>query len=220
MKLVTYPDIEMMMIDLANVLAGEINNQLFHAEMVTVALPGGSTPGPLYDDLCGTSLEWDRVRIMPTDERMVPPDHPRSNEGMLKARLLTSEAAAARFIGLRPGADGMAGLNERVNRALPLDILLLGMGADMHVASLFPGAPELESALRTDAPPVMEIGPPGQPERRLTLTARVLRSSMSTHILITGGEKRAALERAAELNDPRLAPVATVLKSATVHWAQ
>jgi len=220
MKFVTYPDVEMMMIDLANVLAGEINNVLFAAERVTVALPGGSTPGPLYDDLCGTSLDWDRVRVMPTDERLVAPDHPRSNEAMLKSRLLTGEAAAARFIGLRPGADGMAGLTERVKRALPLDILVLGMGADMHIASLFPGSPQLEAALRSDAPPVMEVTAPGQPEERITLTAPALREAMSTHILITGTEKRAALERAAELNDPRLAPVATVLKSATVHWAE
>lgn len=220
MKLITYPDFEMMIIDLANVLAGELNNVLFGAERVTIALPGGSTPGPLYDDLCATSLDWDRVRVMPTDERLVPADHPRSNEAMLKARLLTDQAEAARFIGLRPGADGMAGLSERVRRALPLDILVLGMGADMHIASLFPGSPQLEAALRPDAPPVMEITAPGQPEPRITLTGPVLREAVSTHILISGAEKRAALERAAELNDPRLAPVAMVLKSATVHWAE
>ncbi|SIO22252.1 6-phosphogluconolactonase [Rhodovulum sp. ES.010] len=220
MKLVTYPDTEMMMIDLANVLAGELNNALFHQERVTLAVPGGTTPGPLFDDLCGTTLPWDRVRVMPTDERLVPPDHARSNEGMIKARLVTGEAASARLIGLRPGADGMPGLVERVKRALPIDILVLGMGADMHVASLFPGARELEAALRSDAPPVMEITAPGQPETRITLTAPALKGAMSIHILISGAEKRAALERAAELNDPRLAPVSTVLKSATVHWAE
>lgn len=220
MKLIEYPDFEMMMIDLANTLAGEINAALTHEDRITIALPGGSTPGPLYDNLCATGLDWDRVRIIPTDERLVPADHPRSNEGMLRARLLTGAAAGARFIGLRPGADGMAGLTERVKRALPLNILVLGMGADMHTASLFPGAPELDAALAPDAPPVLQITAPGQPEPRITLTAPVLRGALSTHILITGAEKRAALKHAAELGDPHRAPISLALKGATVHWTQ
>lgn len=220
MKLIEYPDVEMMIIALANVLAGELTSVLFHAERATLALPGGTTPGPLFDDLCATSLPWDRVRVMPTDERLVPPDHPRSNEGLIRARLLTGPAAAARFVGLRPGSDGMAGLTERVRRALPIDILVLGMGADMHIASLFPGAPELDAALDADAPPVLQITPPGQPEPRMTLTAPVLKAATNIHILITGADKRAALDRAAALDDPRLAPVATVLGAATVHWAE
>lgn len=220
MKIVDYPDFEMLVIDLANKLAGEINNALFHEERITVALPGGTTPGPLYDDLCGAKLPWDRVRVMPTDERLVPPDHARSNEHMIRARLMTGPAAEARFVALRPGADGMAGLVERVNRTLPLNILVLGMGADMHTASLFPGAPELAAALRGDAPPVMQITPPDQPEPRMTLTAPVLKGALSTHILITGAEKRAALERAAALDDPLLAPICAVLDGATVHWTE
>jgi len=220
MKLIEYADFEMLIIDLAHALAGEINNALFHEDRITIALPGGTTPGPLYDDLCGATLDWDRIRVMPTDERLVPPDHPRSNEGMIRARLLTGAAAHARFVGLRPGADGMAGLTERVKRTLPLSILVLGMGDDMHTASLFPDSPELDLALKSDAPPVMQVTSPGQPEPRMTLTAPVLQEAMVTHILITGAEKRAALERAQQLADPRRAPICTVLKNATVHWTE
>ena len=54
---------------------------------------------------------------------------------------------------------------------------VLGMGADMHTASLFPGAPELAAALADDAPEILEVHPPDQPEARLTLTARVLRAA-------------------------------------------
>lgn len=220
MKVIEYADVEMMIIDLANMLAGEINAALTHSDRITVALPGGTTPGPLYDDLCGATLDWGRVRVMPTDERLVAPDHPRSNEGMIRARLLTGPAAGARFIGLRPGADGISGLAERVARALPLNILVLGMGEDMHTASLFPASPELDAALAADAPPVMQVTAPGQPEPRLTLTAPVLKGALNTHILITGADKRAALDRAAAIADPRRAPVSLVLKGATVHWAE
>ena len=84
----------------------------------------------------------------------------------------------------------------RVAAALPIDVLVLGMGADMHTASLFPGAPELPAALAADAPALVAIHPPGQPEARLTLTAPVLRGASVIHILITGPDKLAALETA------------------------
>lgn len=220
MKLLTYPDRDMMAIDLANVLAGELNGALFHADWVSFAVPGGTTPGPVFDVLCATTLDWDRVRVIPTDERVVPPDHERSNERLIRERLLVGAAAEARFVGLRPGADGMAGVCDRISRYLPLSVLLLGMGEDMHTASLFPGAQGLEAALDPDAPPSMKIDAPGAPEPRVTLTAPALSGALAIHIVITGAGKRAALERAAKLNDPRLAPVSAVLKNATVHWAE
>ncbi|MEX5729209.1 6-phosphogluconolactonase [Rhodovulum iodosum] len=220
MKLITYADRDMMAIDLANVLAGELKAALFHADWASFAVPGGSTPGPVFDDLCAATLDWDRVRVIPTDERLVPPDHDRSNERLIRERLLVGAAAEAQFVGLRPGADGMEGLCSRVSRYLPLSVLVLGMGDDMHTASLFPGAQGLEAALEPDAPPVIRIETPGAPEPRISLTAPVLRGAMSTHLVITGQEKRAALERAVELNDPRLAPVSAILKNATIHWAE
>jgi 6-phosphogluconolactonase len=220
MKLVEYPDFEMLSIALANTLAGQINNVLFHEEHITLGLPGGTTPGPLYDDLSGATLDWERVRVIPTDERLVPPDHERSNERMIRERLLTGAAAKAHFSPLRPGADGMDGLNDRVGRALPLTILVLGMGTDMHTASLFPNAEDLEAALKAEARPVMKLTVPGQPEARITLTAPVLKRALSTHVIITGPEKRAAVERAAHIDDPLVAPISMVLDNATVHWTR
>jgi 6-phosphogluconolactonase len=100
---------------------------------------------------------------------------------------------------------------------LPLSILLLGMGADMHCASLFPGSAALEAALAPNAPPVLAIHDAGD-EVRVTLTGPVLRGAMSTHVLILGKEKREAVERAARMT-PQEAPIALVLRDATVHWA-
>jgi 6-phosphogluconolactonase len=111
---------------------------------------------------------------------------------------------------------------RRVQSYLPIDVLVLGMGADMHTASLFPGAPELAAALADDAPALLEITPPGQPEARLTLTAPVLRSASVIHILITGPEKLAALERAVVDGPVAEAPVRAVLTApcpVTVHYA-
>jgi 6-phosphogluconolactonase len=102
---------------------------------------------------------------------------------------------------------------------LPLSVVLLGMGGDMHTASLFPGADRLAEALAPDAPPVMAMRAPGAPEPRVTLTAPVLDGAMSKHVVITGAEKRAALERAAQLS-PMEAPIRAVWSDLTVHWAE
>jgi 6-phosphogluconolactonase len=96
--------------------------------------------------------------------------------------------------------------------------MLLGMGADMHTASIFPGADQLDLALNGDDR-LVAMRAPGAPEPRITLSAKVLKSAMSRHIVIIGAEKREALERARHLT-PEEAPVAAVLNGATVHWAE
>jgi 6-phosphogluconolactonase len=93
------------------------------------------------------------------------------------------------------------------------------MGADMHTASLFPGADNLAAALDDHAPPLMAMRAEAAGEPRVTLTAPVLKGAMSTHILITGAEKREAIEKAAKLH-PMDAPIACVLGQATIHWAE
>ncbi len=219
MNLIEYPDVEMMMIDLASHIAGELNTCLLEHEWASLAVPGGTTPGPIFDALSAADLDWKRVHVLLTDERLVPPDHPRSNERLVRERLLTSRAAEATFVRLVPeNGQDIRDLDEKIEQECPISILLLGMGADMHTASLFPGSVELDAALAPDALPLMQVTATGAPEPRITLTAPVLRDAMTTHVLITGDEKRAAVEKARTLS-PHEAPIATVLGAASVHWA-
>lgn len=220
-KFVEYADRDMMMIDLAQQLAGELNTCVMTHDHASFAVPGGTTPGPIFDVLCAADLDWSRVHVMPTDERWVDENSERSNAALIKSRLLTDRAAAAQFLpfyreGQAPDA-AMADVAASLKGELPISVLLLGMGADMHTASLFPCAPQLQDALAGDAPPVMAVTPEGQ-ETRITLTGPVLAGAMNTHVLITGTEKREALERAQTL-EPQAAPIKTVLANATVHWA-
>lgn len=223
MNLVEYPDREMMMIDLANKLAGDLANALMNHDTVSFAVPGGTTPGPVFDDLCSADLHWDRVHVMLTDERWVPESSERSNTRLLKERLLIDKAAAATYVPLYTGAatpeEALDDLARTIEPELPLSVLLLGMGGDMHTASLFPGADRLAEALDDHAPPVMAMRAPGAPEPRVTLTAPVLRGALAIHVVITGADKREALERARHLK-PTEAPIAAVLGEATVHWAE
>ncbi|MXQ06932.1 6-phosphogluconolactonase [Alphaproteobacteria bacterium GH1-50] len=223
MEFIEYPDREMMMIDLANRIAGELNTCLRQHDWASFAVPGGTTPGPIFDDLCSADLDWSRVHVMLTDERWVPEDHERSNTRLLRERLLIDRASAATYVPLYKPAETpeevIDELSETIRPEMPISILLLGMGADMHTASLFPGADRLADALDRNAPPLMAMRAPGAPEPRITLTAPVLRSAMSTHVVITGAEKRAALEAARHMK-PAEAPIATVLSDAMVHWAE
>ncbi len=219
MDLKEYPDREFMMMQLADLIAGELKNCLLVNDHALIAVPGGNTPGPMFDTLCGTRLEWDRVHVILTDERRVPADHERSNERLVRERLLVDRAAEARFSRLVPDDTGdVADLSDRIAPELPLSILILGMGPDMHTASLFPGSPQLDDALHTDAALIAVDAPEGL-EPRISLTGSVLRGAMSTHVMITGSEKRAAIERARQL-PPEQAPIALVLGEATVHWAE
>lgn len=224
MKIVEYADQDMMMIDVANQLAGALNEQVLLGKRASFAVPGGTTPGPIFDVLCAADLDWSQVDVLATDERCVPPDHPRSNERLIRERLMVNRAAAARFVSIAQWGDtqkdGAAGSSQLPDGLLPINVLLLGMGADMHTASLFPGSAQLAAALDDNAPALMPVEAPGAPEPRITLTAPVLEGAMSKHLVITGAEKRAALERARKLGDPMQAPICAVIGGATVHWAE
>ena len=218
-----YPDREMLIIDLANRLAGELREALVHEDRVLFAVPGGTTPGPVFDDLCAADLDWARVDVMLGDERWVPLDSPRSNTRLLRERLLINRAAAARHVPLyRPTDTPEAALDDLtadIAPRLPIQVLLLGMGADRHTASIFPGADLLTQALDPHAPPVLPMRAPGAPEPRMTLTAPVLNGAVRKHIVIFGAQKREALETARDLPLEQ-APIRAVWNGATVHWAE
>lgn len=210
------------MMDLADQLASELADSLRRNETASFCVPGGTTPGPVFDVLSEQSLDWDRVVVFLSDERWVPETSPRSNTALVKQRLLVSKAKAASFIPLygpvEPPLAAVEELAKGFDGHLPISVLLLGMGADMHTASLFPGTEGLEDALASDAPVLMAMRPDAAAEPRVTLTAPFLNGAMSKHIVITGAEKRAALDRAARLPVTE-APIRAVWSDATVHWA-
>lgn len=223
MKLEVYPDREFLMLGLANVIAGQLADFLRREGRASLSVPGGTTPGPIFDTLSGVDLDWANVAVFLNDERWVPEDSPRSNTRLLRERLLRGKAAAAHLVPLYAEAatpeEKLEELAAGLRPHLPISVLLLGMGADMHTASLFPGADRLADALAPNAPLLLPMRAEAAGEPRITLTAPVLKGAMNIHILITGQEKRDALERALTL-PPEEAPVRAILDNATVHWAE
>lgn len=220
---IDYPDRELMMLALADKITAELAASLRNNVRASLCVPGGTTPGPIFDVLSEQELDWDRVAVFLNDERWVDESSPRSNTALLKARLLKGKAEPATLVPLYAPTEhpeeALDALAQGLEAHLPISVLLLGMGADMHTASLFPGADLLAEALSDDAPLLLPMRAEGAGEPRITLTAPVLKGAMSTHIVITGSEKRAALERAMTLT-PQEAPIRAVLSNAVVHWAE
>lgn len=210
-----YPDRDTLMRSLAELVADQLRAAHATKRRASLAVPGGTTPGPFLTALSEADLVWSEIDVLPTDERQVSELSHRSNARLIRETLLRGPAEAAHFIPLQDGA-------RKIEPILPLDVLVLGMGADMHTASLFPGAPQLGAALAEGAPPLMEIAPPSQPEKRITLTGPVIAGASVIHVLITGADKLAALETALQEGPVAAAPIRVALTApcpVTVHYA-
>jgi len=206
---------------LAAIVAGQLALGLAHKGHATLAVPGGTTPRLFLKLLSQAAIDWANVSVMPTDERCVPEDSERSNARLLRDLLLQGPAAEAELIPLfTPDETDPAAV---VAAHLPLDVCVLGMGADKHIASLFPEGDTLARALDPSCPDVsMTLNAPATTEPRVTLTAPVLRAAKHVHLLITGEDKLAAFEAASHLGDWHDAPVRAILTltgEVTVHYS-
>lgn len=217
-----YNDREELVSSVAKILAYDLIASIKDRENVMFSVPGGSTPGPIFDKLCEFDLDWRRVSIILNDERWVPESNERSNTKLLRERLLIKKATLATYISMYSDTItpelGIPKLKKRIDPNLPISVLLFGMGADMHTASLFPGGDKLEEALSNNAPTLLPMRAAGAMEARMTLTAQVLNSSRFKHLVIFGEEKRKAFEKAIDLPNS-IAPVSAILPGASVHWA-
>lgn len=220
MRLETYDDRETLARALADRIAAELKDALRQGA-ASLALPGGDSPAPVLEALAQADLDWSRVTVMPSDERWVDLDHPRNNAGLIRRHLLQGPAAAATLLDFYTGDPVPEAAEHKLVRLvrvhLPLTVLLLGMGEDGHVASLFPRSPRIALALSDEAEAVMGMQAPDR-ECRMSLTLPALRGARNRHLLILGDDKRRLLEEV-EGRDPMDAPVAAILEGTTVHWA-
>jgi 6-phosphogluconolactonase len=204
----------------ARCIAAAIQSALGANGVAFIALCGGRTPRAAYAALALQSLEWQKVTVVPTDERFVAPTHEHSNEGMLRAALLTGAASAARLVSLwsdatSPTQAAIAATQRLADRPQPFDFELLGMGEDGHIASLFPGAAQLAAAMNpASGELVAAIVPgPGAPPptvARLTLTLPRLLNARRICLLLAGKAKRDLLLKVMQSPDVQRWPVSAL----------
>jgi 6-phosphogluconolactonase len=163
-----------------------------------LALAGGRTPEPVYGELAsGSSIDWSKVDVFFTDERAVPADHPDSNYRMVHWALLSRVPIPARRIHrMEAERDDRDTAAREYERSLPprLDVLVLGMGADGHTASLYPGSPALDEQRRL----VVPVQGAKAPAQRLTITPPVIEAARKVAVLVTGEDKASMVARALE----------------------
>ena len=198
-------------------LRGKLDQAIAERGQAALALPGGSAAATLLPELARTPLDWARLHLFWGDERAVPPDDPESNFGLARRLLIDP-------VGLRPAqvhrmeaeselwqaAERYSETLVRVLGSPPqLDVVLLGLGPDGHVCSLFPGHPVLEApgwvAALDDSPK--------PPPTRLTLTLASLREARSVALTALGDGKARIVREV--LEDPAASlPAARVLEAA------
>jgi 6-phosphogluconolactonase len=202
--------------ELAEAAAAEIDRRaresIARRGRFCIALSGGSTPGRLYALMATRptereSLPWERIQVFWGDERAVPPDDPQSNFRSANEVFLSKVSIPAgnvhRIKAEMPDPADAAALYEAdlraffatpVGRFPRFDLVLLGLGADGHTASLFPGSDALDERVRLVlAPVVMKLG-----VQRITMTLPVLNNARAAMFLVSGANKAAALARVLE----------------------
>ena len=218
-----YPDRPAQAECLGQLVAEQLIHALKDKETVSLALPGGTTPIAFFHVLSKQSLDWSRVIIMPGDERWVDETSEHSNAKLIQQHMLINHAAKASFLPFYSQAvastETLDDLLPKLARYLPLDVCVLGMGDDAHTASLFPNAQGLMQAMAKDAPNALIIMLPTG-EKRITLSAQMLKQAKNVHLLIHGQRKLDTLNMLGRRTVME-APILCVLKEEhhAIHYA-
>ncbi len=190
---------------LAEAISADIANTLKRNECFNIALAGGETPRSLYQHLAESyrdSIPWGKINFFWSDERWVPHDQPESNYRMAKETLLDHvQIDSGRVFPVPTEIDDPTSaarayeiqLKTHFNSEWPhFDLMLLGLGRDCHVASLFPGSDALRESKRWVVPSISKI----PPVQRLTLTLPAINGSAKIYFLVAGIEKAVAISSA------------------------
>ncbi len=214
---------------LADRVSGALAEAVATRGRASIAVSGGSTPKAFFKALSSRDIDWAKVTITLVDERFVPADNPRSNHLLVADNLLQGKAKAAQFLPLYRDAGSAEAAAEIVTadaaaRGHPFDVVILGMGADGHTASFFPGGSRLAEAISPETPRgIITMEAEGAGEPRLTFTFASLQDARLLVLHIEGQGKKDVLA-AAEGDGPETdMPIRAVLRRAAtpvdIYWA-
>lgn len=223
-----YDDLQALSRAAASAFVASARRVLSERPRFAVALAGGSTPKTLYRLLASelaSAVDWGRVHLFWTDERYVPPDHVDSNYRLVQEALLQPLDFPAGNIHAPDTSSSDPQVAARqyeesirtfFGEASPhLDFVLLGLGEDGHVASLFPSSPALTESIQL----VTAVSDsPKPPPVRLTMTLRLLNAAQELHFLVAGSAKQPAFSKILTQEDANLPAQEIRPTKGTVDW--
>jgi 6-phosphogluconolactonase len=205
-----FDDLDALADFVASAVAAALTAAIVERGGAHLMLCGGRSPVETYRRLAGlpppVAPDWRRVDVWYTDERAVPPDDPSSNHRLVRSTFAAPAGVPPdRVHRMRGEEDDLAAAARAYEHDLPaaLDVVILGLGEDGHVASLFPGAPALDE---TEHRAVAVFDAPKPPPRRLTVTPPVLEAARRVLVLAIGSGKGEAAARSLAAGDPHAAP--------------
>ena len=181
-------------------IATLLQRQVIDAGQAVLAVGGGRTPRSVLPLLATQDCSWQNITVTLTDDRQVPVDDPASNERLVRKYLLRGRAQESIF-------HGLIGRSE--DHELQLDVVYLGFGEDGHVASLFPGGPELAVAHQG----IIKTFAPVPPRQRISLTLPKICSAQHLILLVSNVEKYRIYQRARKAFEAKDLPLARVLRN-------
>jgi 6-phosphogluconolactonase len=208
-------DEEQLAASAADLMTSLIEDAITTRGNALVCLAGGTTPRRLYTRLGDPALswrariDWSRLHLFWGDERLVPPDHPDSNFGRTRQCLLAHVPVRASQIHrmrgeLQDAGRAAADYEQELHAGFAaagrpdttFDVMLLGVGQDAHIASIFPGSPLLTADALARPDLVAAVYPAHLAAWRLTLTPPAILDTRRILVLAAGPEKAAAVHAA------------------------
>lgn len=189
-------------------IAKRLDKAIQHKGKAVLSVSGGKSPVAMFEALRVQTIDWSKVTITLVDERCVPNSHPDSNAHLVTTHLLQGPAQKAMFMPMVTASIDLADVSQQAMWASaqlkttdPTDVLVLGLGADGHIASLFPDAPNLAQALDLNNRQVcmgitLNHPPANAPYARITQTLAHLLTAGHIVLPVIGDDKRHALQRA------------------------
>ena len=195
-------------------IASLVQDAITARSSAVVCLTGGDTPGPVYERLADprSRVDWPRVHLFWGDERHVPPDHPESNFALARRTLLDRVPVPASHVHRMRGEikdaneaavaydeEMRIGFSQAGRRSRTFDLVLLGLGQDTHIASIFPGTTFPMPTDSDEGPRVAAVWAEHLNAWRITLTPLALLDARSIVVMVAGAKKTGAVRAALEL---------------------
>ncbi|MGB6328894.1 MAG: 6-phosphogluconolactonase [Halarcobacter sp.] len=208
---------ESLVLELSKKIASYLEESIKEKGKASLLVSGGSTPKPLFERLSNIDIAWDKVTIGLVDERWLDSKHKDSNELLVRSNLLQNFAKKAKFVGMYLEDIDVFQADSKCSeiykeKLFPFDVIILGMGADAHTASLFPLNEKLEEAYNLENENLcISIKPTTAPYSRMSLTLKAILSAKNIILHIEGDEKLKVYEEAIFLNDKYTKPIVSIL---------